>query len=402
MNQGLLCRWLSVDAKAWPPDPCTLLGLPQGSSDLAQIEKCVHERMARLRCYQLSHPEEATEGMNRLAQAFVCLSEAAARRQSGSAGPCPPANGAAANGAAANGAAANGAAANGAARPKVSDDTAVGKKTIIDWQSAPPPVRRPGESGSMPGLSTSGAAASATADAAVGSSAVGFVGSSAAASGTVTEAAPSVPASPDPTAPVDDVPTAAPFMPPPCPPLPAGAEEAEQLTQSAVARTGIATVEALIERIYHTRRLLVAWQRAGAFLGDKERMAADAAEREVSKHLRAIDRSLDSFPPILGAPGKPGYRVAAMARLKMTASMLRGADELHRELLVRDWEAGRRVLLAYRRFLHMQFKLMRRHGPMRFFGRAVRFFLNDHPVLTATGALLVAGASLGLYWILSR
>jgi hypothetical protein len=217
-----------------------------------------------------------------------------------------------------------------------------------------------------------------------------------------TPLSPETSTTPETTAVADDVPTAAPFIPPPCAPVPAGAEEAEQLSHSAVARTGLATVEALIDRIYHTRRVLVAWDRAGEFLGDVERMAIEISERELGKRLRAIERALEGFAPIIAAPGKPGYRVAAMARLKMTASMLRGSDELHRELLARDWQAGRRVLLAYRRFLHAQFKLRRRHGAMRFFGRAVRFFLNDHPALTATGALLVAAGSFGLYWMLSR
>jgi hypothetical protein len=402
MNQALLCRWLSVEATKWPPDPCTLLGLPQGASDLAQIEKCVQERMSRLRCYQLSHPEEATEGMNRLAQAFVCLAETAARRQNGLTTPCPPAKSAAVTTAPAAPTVAKETGMNGTAKPpakpttkpKVSDDTAVGKKTIVDWKSAPPPVRRPGESGTFEAVTADAAAVSPTTAAPNSTAAEAIPAEAPASSPTSTPL--------DATAVADDVPTAAPFIPPPCAPVPAGAEEAEQLSHSAAARIGLATVEALIDRIYHTRRVLVAWDRAGAFLGDVERMAAEVPERDVGKRLRALERALEGFPPIIAAPGKPGYRVAAMARLKMTASMLRGSDELHRELLARDWQAGRRILLAYRRFLHAQFKLRRRHGAMRFFGRAVRFFLNDHPALTATGALLVAAASVALYFVLSR
>src|SRR5687767_6196144 len=77
MNAKILCTWLGVEN--WPPDHYRLLGLNPGEGDAARIEYQVQERMAKLRCYQLSHPEEATEGMNRLAQAFICLTEASSK-----------------------------------------------------------------------------------------------------------------------------------------------------------------------------------------------------------------------------------------------------------------------------------------------------------------------------------
>ena len=40
----------------------------------------VHQRLDSVRRYQMTHPEAATEAMNRLAQAFVCLTEAASKR----------------------------------------------------------------------------------------------------------------------------------------------------------------------------------------------------------------------------------------------------------------------------------------------------------------------------------
>ena len=67
----------------------------------------------------------------------------------------------------------------------------------------------------------------------------------------------------------------------------------------------------------------------------------------------------------------------------------------------RDWDAARRVLLGYRTFLRLQFKQMRRQGPMRLVWRAVRFFLNDHPVMTLVGVGIVALASWGLYMFLA-
>src|SRR5262245_51435634 len=79
MNSKILCSWLGLPEMQWPPDHFALLGLKPGECDLRQIEKTVQDRMAKLRCYQLSHPEEATEGMNRVAQAFITLTEAAAK-----------------------------------------------------------------------------------------------------------------------------------------------------------------------------------------------------------------------------------------------------------------------------------------------------------------------------------
>jgi hypothetical protein len=57
-----------------------LLGLEPGEDNAALIEQRVHQRLDAVRRYQMMHPEQATEAMNRLAQAFVCLTEPAAKR----------------------------------------------------------------------------------------------------------------------------------------------------------------------------------------------------------------------------------------------------------------------------------------------------------------------------------
>jgi hypothetical protein len=79
MDNDLLCSWLNLPAGAWPPNHYALLGLEPGSHDAAVIESSVHERMAILRRYQLTHPELATEAMNRLAQAMICLTDETSR-----------------------------------------------------------------------------------------------------------------------------------------------------------------------------------------------------------------------------------------------------------------------------------------------------------------------------------
>ena len=81
MDLTLLRGWLELDDPDWPPDHYTLLGLDLGQGDEATFEDRAVERMELLRTHQLRHQEEVTEGMNRLAQAMACLTDAAAKRE---------------------------------------------------------------------------------------------------------------------------------------------------------------------------------------------------------------------------------------------------------------------------------------------------------------------------------
>src|SRR3712207_1815722 len=82
MNRDLLRNWLGLRDTAWPPDPYALLGLTSGDTSAERLEQQVQARMAQLRGFQLSHPEEATEGMNRVAQAYITVAERCARAAS--------------------------------------------------------------------------------------------------------------------------------------------------------------------------------------------------------------------------------------------------------------------------------------------------------------------------------
>ena len=79
MDHDRLRSWLALPPGAWPPDHYALIGLPRGTGDLADIEDRVLARMELLRPHQLLHPDAVTEGMNRLAQALVCLTDSVAR-----------------------------------------------------------------------------------------------------------------------------------------------------------------------------------------------------------------------------------------------------------------------------------------------------------------------------------
>lgn len=73
----------------WPPPHHVLLGLAEPAATPAAIEAAVAERMERLRAYQLAHPDEVTEAMNRLAQALIELTRPAVAAASAVAAPPP-------------------------------------------------------------------------------------------------------------------------------------------------------------------------------------------------------------------------------------------------------------------------------------------------------------------------
>jgi hypothetical protein len=369
MKHDKICAWLGLPAGAWPPDHYTLLGLNPGEKDVVRIEQHVHDRLAKLRCYQLSNPEQATEAMNRLAQAFMCLTDAEAKRtydrlaggmsQIAEVVPHGP------PGKAINGHACT--EANGAAV----DDTAVRPLTQVDWKNTPPPVR--------------------------------------AAEPTLTPAAPPAAAPPPPetlpsptangTAPVETAQmTTAPQVPVE-PPLSQPADFLYESARASVeARRGIGTLRALSDRIDHTRHLLWAWDQAGKYLNkSKRRLSRLGEQNDLNRWLEKIGELMEHFPRVLGQPGQPGYRVVAMARLEMTAIMFNILDPHQREALSRDWVAGRIVLLSHRKFLRQEFKSLRRSNIFARAMRAARAAVNDHPSWVLLGVSMTALAIAAFY-----
>ncbi|MBI3411608.1 MAG: hypothetical protein HY040_25040 [Planctomycetes bacterium] len=379
MNSKILCGWLGLPDKQWPPDHYALLGLKQGESDLANIEKTVQERMSKLRCYQLSHPEEATEGMNRVAQAFITLMEAAAK----AARRAAPAVIATARlpqkrpGDSVR------------LRPPSKEDTLVGNKTEVDWKNTPPPVRAKEKSGSN--WAAPQTARSIPMGIPVASAGVPSAG--------VAEAPPEAPpASTAVSAPAVQVSPATASLAA----LPALGDSInitiELAQQSPEARRGLGTLPALIERIYLTRHLLTDWKAIGRYMSQpRKRPMRTAEEVDLTRRMRAILQSIDEFPPVIGHPGKPGYRVVAMAHLGMTAQMLQMLDDNQRDDLARDWQAGHRLLVCHRQFLRWQFKTLRTRGRFSRTMRGVRAKINDHPGWVIASLLLAAGVCAACY-----
>lgn len=79
MSRELICSVLGVPPESWPPNHYALIGLSPLEANPSRVEVRVQELSAKLRSFQLAHPDEVTDALNRLAQALVCLTDPAAR-----------------------------------------------------------------------------------------------------------------------------------------------------------------------------------------------------------------------------------------------------------------------------------------------------------------------------------
>jgi hypothetical protein len=370
MDHQLICEWLGLDSRTWPPDHYRLLDLDLGEADPERIEEHVHERLEKVRCYQLIHPEQVTEAMNRLAQAFVCLTDPDAKRaydrellgEEAAAVAAPVAV--------------------GRRHEEVEDPLAWlfapwraqaaaqampgAAPAQRDWKT-PPPSRRPLAQMEIPVLPTRPAPAQAE------------------------SAARKEAAKPTPPPPSRVEPLSRPTPPPAPAELPATASVqkldhvVEAANSSAVARRGLGTKRALFQRIVRTRRLLHAWEQAGRYLGHPKRKLSKPAEAaSFIRELAEIRDMLSGFPPMLGAAGQPGYLVVSLARQQIVVPMFQTLLPSQREALARDWQAGQTLLIAHRQFLRQKLRTERKRHPVRRAVRATRAFLNEEP-----GAILL-------------
>lgn len=360
MDHELICTWLGLTPDCWPPDHYTLLGLPKRETDVGLIEKQVHDCLARLRPYQLNHPDQVTEAMNRLAQAFTCLTDPESKEAYDAAldapkpvavaeppvevvmpatqpDVVPPAN-----------------------LPAVMEEpsdplawlfgpwnqsaTPQPEQVPANWQTSPPPAR--------------GEAASEESD--------------------------------------HDRNGAPPVEEPKAETTPAAPQDPhrEAAHLSVPARRGLGTKRALYHRIAVTRRLLSSWQQVGKLLSRPNRRLTRVADaHEFTRELDRIRKALPNFPPILGRAGQPGYFVIILAQQPMIVPTFRTLLPSQREELARDWETGRDLLRSHLQFLRQEVRAIRKHSRWGRWVRASRAFLADHP---GTVLLLFALVALGV------
>jgi hypothetical protein len=335
MRHDMICEWLGLSPGTWPPDHYALLGLERSVMDVERIEEHVHERLMRLRHHQLSHPEEVTEAMNRLARAFSCLTkteareaydraldhpgEAVATADEGLQAPLDPL-------AWLFGPWNQLALYSGTARPKEKPPPA-----HRDWAKEPPPARRraAAEEKREPATTTLTA-------------------------GTTAEAAP-----------------------------------------SATARQGLGTRKGLYRRARATRRLLAAWDRVGKYIRQPDwRLTRSVESKRFIQDLHRISGLLDDYPPLLGEAGQPGFWIAALGRQEIVAPILGGFGTSEREALARDWRDGRAVLTAHRRFLLEEMCTLRHTTWLGRLRRVIVFATDEHPMVwpLVLLAILVAAA----------
>lgn len=359
MGHDRICSWLGLPAGSWPPNHYVLLGLQPGEGDLVRIEEHVYERLVKVRHYQLNHPDQATEAMNRLAQAFTCLTDPAARKEYDASLSSPkhvePATEMAAPiaGPDADPLAWLFGPQNQLPSPMSTPfpAPATATPTVADWSKAPPPTR-----------------ASAKTDVAG-------------------NGAPTVPVPP----------AVVPPLPPPTIAAPAD-PVLETARSSAEARRGLGTKRALYQRVACTRQLLYAWDQAGKYLNQPRRRLTRLTEAtELIRQLNDIRDLLPEFPPLLGEAGQPGYLVHALARQPMIVPTFRSLLDSQREALARDWRSGKMLLEVHRQFLRDELRGLRRKNALGKLMRPVRAVFLDQP-----GLLLVFVALLALTTALAK
>jgi hypothetical protein len=331
MDYDLICSWLGLPLGTWPPDHYRLLGLDSGENNAELIEQRVHERLDTVRRYQMMHPEQATEAMNRLAQAFVCLTDPSAKKsydvQLGIVSSAAPA-------------------------------TAVSElpqqHNHLDWLSSPAPLTWSSEQPRFGELSPQAIPLGPP------PSSAGVLNY-----GTVPPPLrqppplpPLMPAVIEPELPTETVLPSAPPLPaaPPLEPV----DPILEAAQSGTARRGIGTKRTLYHRIARTRRLLRRWNDLGKYLNlPKRRLSRSVDGPELVRLLNEVATLLKDFPRLLGEAGQPGYLVLALTQVD-TIKVFQSFSPNQREALSRDWGMGIKLLTAHRDFLRGELRAMRK------------------------------------------
>jgi hypothetical protein len=362
MSHACICDWLGLPAEAWPPDHYRLLGLPLGEGDAARIEQQVHDRLEVVRRYQLLQPDHVTEAMNRLAQAFVCLTDPQAKKEYDA---------------------------------KLSQTPALGP-VVDDAIAEAPAVDSPDPLAWLYSREAQTAAA-ARAVTQLDVPAVEFKGPPDDAEMRGPESAPPVRRS-GALALSGNGDTATPVSSPHDSIL-------EAAKTSASARRGLGTKRALYHRVARTRQLLRVWYEVGQFLRHPGRRLVKPVEATDLIHgLITLRTELKSFPPLLGQAGQPGYLVIALARQQVIVPTFQTLLPSQREALARDWRAGLKLLDAHLQFLRQELRVTRRRGLLGHVTRGLSSLLHARLGLLLMSLMILAFLiafcrSVGAEWI---
>jgi hypothetical protein len=369
MSHELICNWLGLPPDVWPPDHYCLLGLTPGEGDVALIEQRVHQKLDSVRCYQMLHPEQATEAMTRLAEAFICLTEPA-RKQ--------------AYDQTLLGDRRNAAAPEAKAAPPLPAPPGARPAVVVPTATPPPPSPAPPPEPRDPlvWLYTPNA------------------------TGPTSEVPPPPPVRipPPPPPPPPPGPSLrsdpATVAPPPPPPPPAPPSEpvdtvVEAAQTAPQAQRGLSTRRALYHRVARTRQLLRLWHRLGKHLSDHQKRLGKQEAGDVFKLVKEIEETLEGFP-LLGEAGQPGYLIVSLAQLDK-ARALQSLVPSQRESLARDWKAGLKFLEAHRDYLRYELRANRRRGLGERMLRAARAYLNEQPWAALVLLIILAALSVALW-----
>ncbi len=355
MSHELICSWLGLSEQDWPPDHYRLLGLEPGEDDTALIEQRCQQRLDSVRRYQMMHPEQATEAMNRLAQAFVCLTEPESKKQYDAdllGRPLPAVE-----------------------TPADVEETS----EAVDESNAPtlPSLR----------LETAPPRTVPTEE-----DTVIHAADSDTVTGKAVSAPPPLPAKPPPL----------PVKPPPLPPLPplpppsqdasptvvlktttlekterlpgrkpdqpaadgSAAGKVDPILEAArctEARRGLGSRSAILRRLLLTRQLLRLWDQVGAVVAVPKKGLSQSLAEKLDRVLAEIERLLKGFPSCLGRAGQPGYQVVSLAAMQLWLTF-KNMDLLQRQSLSTDWQAGRKLLQAHVAFLKEEARALKRQS----------------------------------------
>ena len=331
MDYSQIRSWLGLPPGPWPPDHYTLLGLAPGRSDPAAVEPRVLERMDLLRRRQLLQPELVTEGMNRLAQALIVLTDPIGKAEYdaglGLSGPPPPAQPTSAL---------------PAPPPKPKPTEEVADAVVV------------GETVFDDDLPLAGAADDGEGTQEIVSQ----------VSGGPRKAGSTTPRASESAYSADSEIVTVEVLPPDTPTAPPRAVPVEEFVEGLPVGTGTATRPTekrwVYIRLALLRKAIAAWARLGIVVGDPQ----DPVDRPgrvllLLEGVWAVRPLLPSLQGVMGSVGQPGGVVGAVVRQPLVLDTFRRLLPSQRQTVAIDWRRG-------------QMELQREYSRLRAIARAGR------------------------------